>query len=525
MLPADKRTHKSRIGEILLNYDLISHEQLAKALEIQIQSGKRLGSVLQEMGYLDNDTLLNVLSKQYNLPYVNLFEVKVSPEILNLLHFEQVKSYRVLPLDRADDSVSVAMVDPKNIDMLRDVEFTLGSSVRPHVVPHFQMERAIMSFEKEGYGGASFEGKKLREDKVITETNVPGIHTLLRLLIDFNGTDLHLAAGAPPSMRINGELKRLSMPDISAAQMKDFVSAILTKDQMESFEKERELDFVLSLSDSGRFRMNIYKQRTSISLSARLIHEKIPSISALNLPEWISDYALKPQGLILLSGLVGHGKTTTLAALVNVINSNRKCNIVTLEDPIEYLHKHNKSNVNQREVGIDTRSFAEGLKHVIRQDPDVIIIGDLKDPESVAIALEAAEAGHHVIGAIHSLNSVTAIERILNIFPERQLPQIRTQLADTLLLVFSQKLVPGTEDKGRVLAYEKISNSQRVANLIREGKPANIRSLMLVAAEDLTAMDQSIARLCLEGKISFENGLKFSDNPAYYKELIGTGRI
>jgi twitching motility protein PilT len=516
--------HKPRIGEILLDYGLITHEQLLKALEKQIETRKRLGSILEEMGYLDTDTLLSVLSKQYNIPFVNLFEVKVPPDILKLLPFEQVKSFKVLPFKKVDNTVSLAMVDPNDVNVIRNVEFTIGGSVKPFIVPNYQMERAISKFEKEGYGETVFEGEKLKEERILVEPKIPSIYTLLKLLLDFKATDLHLAAGAPPSMRINNELKRLSMPKITSAQMRDFTSELLTKDQMDKFEKEKELDFVLSLHDTGRFRINIYKQRNSISLSARLIFENIPSIADLNLPEWITNYALKPHGFILIVGLPGHGKTTTASSLIDIINSNRKCNIVTLEDPIEYLHKHKKSNVNQREVGIDTESFSAGLKYILRQDPDVIMVGDLRDAESIAIALNAAETGHLVISTMHSLNTITAIDKILNIFPESQQPQIRMQLADTLLLIFAQKLIPRKDGEGRVLAYEKLVNSSRIANLIREGKVSNIKSLMQVVAEDISSIDRSIAKLYLEGKITFEDGLKFADNPTYYQELVRTGK-
>jgi twitching motility protein PilT len=198
---------------------------------------------------------------------------------------------------------------------------------------------------------------------------------------------------------------------------------------------------------------------------------------------------------------------------------------VTLEDPIEYLHKHGLCNVNQREIGIDTDSFAEGMKHIIRQDPDVIVVGDLKDTESIMIALNAAESGHLVIASINSLNTTTALEKMINIFPESQRPQIRIQLADTLLLGISQALIPLLEDdKKRILSYEKLTNSPRVGNLIREGKVTNIRSLMQIASDDMSSLELSLASLCLEGRISFENGLRFAGSPAQYKEIFKSGR-
>ena len=525
MITPDKKRQSPRIGEILLDYGLITSEQLIRALDRQVQSGDRLGSVLEGLGYLDSDTLLSVLGRQYDSPFVNLFEVKVSPEILELLPFEQVKSFKALPFSKSNDALSVAMVDPGDAVTIKNIESVVGSSVKPHVVPCYQMDKAISSFEKEGYGSITFEGVKLKEEKAITEERVPNMIAMLKLLTDFRATELHLAAGASPGMKINNELKRLSMPRVSSARMRDFISEILTKDQINEFESSKELDTVIILSDSGRFRINVFRQRNSISLSARLMYESIPSIADLHLPELVNDYALKQKGLILITGPAGQDKSTTLASITDLINSNRSCNIVTLEDPVRYLHKHKKSNVNQREISIDTDSFASGLKHVLRQGQDVIVISDLRDQESISAALNAAESGHLVIAAIHSLNTVTAIEKILNVFPDIRRPQIKMQLADALLLLLSQKLVPKAEGEGKIRAYEVLMNSSRVSNLIREGQVSNIRQMMQVASEDMSSLDQSLAGLCLESKISFDDGLNCSDNSVFYQALIRRGKI
>lgn len=515
--------HKPRLGEILLDYDLITQEQLAKALDRQMLAGGRLGSILEEMGYVGDDMLLSVLGRQHDLPFVNLFEATVSPDVLRLVPFDQVKSLKILPLNKSNNIVFVAMVDPDDATAIQRIESSVGGEVKPYIVPHHQMDKAISRFEEEGYGNAYFEGEKLKHEKVSFESKIPGIYTLLKLLADFKATGLQLTAGASPCMRVNNELRRLSMPKISAGQMREFAYEILKREQIEEFEKRKELDFVLPLAGTGRFRISLYKQRNSISLSARRMLEGIPSLKELNIPDWITDYAMKPQGLILVTGLSGDGKATTLSALVDLINSNRKCNIVTLEDPIKYLHKHKLSNVNQREIGIDTESFAEGLKHILRQAPDVIVISDLRDTESIAAALIAAETGHLVIGAMTSLNTTSAIDRILNIFPQNRQPQIKMQLADTLLLVLAQRLIPRKGDDGKVLAFEKLAGSSRVRNLIRDGKIINIRSLMQVASEDMLSIDRSIAKLCLEGRIRFEDGLEFADTPSYFQDLIRTG--
>jgi len=523
----EKKTiaEKQSLGQMLIEQGLITKEQLQRALESQIQTVDRLGSVLVELGYLDNDSLLNILSKQHSVPPVDLFKVEIPVEILNLLPYEKVMGFKVLPFKKEGNLIHIATIDPYNISAIQDIEFALGMRVKPYIVPAYQMEAALEMFKRWGYARKPFRGEDLKKVKPVTEKTEMGLFSLLRVLVKEGGTDLHLTAGVPPTIRIDGEMKRLSsMHVITPDQMKSFAIEVLSDEQMRLFEEKKEIDFAISIKDFARFRLNIYKQRNSISIAARHIIEHIPSLEELNLPLWLKDFALKQQGLILITGPSGQGKTTTLAALVDVINSNRRCNIVTLEDPIEYLHTHKKSNVNQREIGVDTASFAEGLKHIFRQDPDVIVIGEMRDPESIAIALNAAETGHLVLSTLPTLNATTTIDRIVDIFPSHQQHQIRTQFADAFLLIFSQRLVPRSDGRGRIPAYEMITNTFRIRNMIRESKAFNIRSLMQSASGDFSTIDQSLAELCLEGKINMEDGLRYADNPAYYQDLISIGR-
>ncbi|MBI4688320.1 MAG: PilT/PilU family type 4a pilus ATPase [Nitrospirae bacterium] len=529
-----KRGPKPLLGEMFLRQSLITEAQLKDAIKRQSQTGGHIGSILREMGYLNDESLLKLLSEQLETPPVNLFETKVPADTLKLLPFEKIRSFRVLPFKLMGVKVYLAMVNPKDINTIQDMEFMLGREVEPYVVPYYQMDKAISYFEKEGYGEKPFEGDYLKAKTLEEETEeeIPhaesmgtDIFTLLKLVGDYNATDLLITAGVSPSLRINNELKRLTMPPLTSQQVEELAYRVLTKEQKAEFEVEKEIDFSISLKGTGRFRINLYRQRNSISLAARYLIENIPTLRELHLPEWLSDFAVKSQGLILITGPSGHGKTTTMAALLDIINSNKRCNIVTLEDPIEYLHKHKKSNINQREIGIDTESFAAGLKHILRQDPDVIVIGEMRDPESISIALTAAETGHLVISTLHSMNTTTAIDRIVDIFPANQQHQVRMQFADIFLVVFGQRLVPKKDGEGLIPAYEKITNSFRVRNLLREGKSHNLRSLMQVAAVDMSSIDYSLAMLCLEGKIKFEDGLKFSDNQQYYEEMVRSGNI
>ncbi|MCK5286234.1 MAG: PilT/PilU family type 4a pilus ATPase [Thermodesulfovibrionia bacterium] len=514
------KSSKLLFGEVLLEYGVVTREQLKKALEWQIHVGGRVGSILKEMGYLDDDSLLNFLSKQFNISPVNLFELVVPPGILNLLPFEKVRSFHAFPVKEVDANITLAMINPHDMNAIQEVEFALSRRVEPSVAPFYQMEKAINYFEEEGYGNKDFDGVHLKEQVITIESETPSVYSLLNLVIEHRATELHLTVGIPPSIRIDSEIKRLPLPSVTSEQMIEFIQEVLTHEQKRIFAREKEIDFALSIPHTGRFRINIYKQRNSMSLTARFIRESIPTIEDIGLPPWINDYVLKTQGFIVITGPSGHGKTTTLSAIIDFINTHRRCNIVTIEDPVEYLHKHKRSNVNQREIGVDTESFATGLKHIFRQSPDVIVVSELQDLESISIVLTAAERGHLVICTMNSQNTITAIDRIINVFPEHQQHHIRQQLADALLFILAQRLVPKKKGGGRVLACEKIVNSARIRNLIREGKKIDIRSLMHVASSDIMSLDHCLANHYLKEEISFDDGIKFSDNPSYFQDLI-----
>jgi twitching motility protein PilT len=289
----------------------------------------------------------------------------------------------------------------------------------------------------------------------------------------------------------------------------------------EKFLRTNDLDIAITYPHLGRFRINFYRQRSSISITIRRLNERLPSLKDLRLPEWIRDYALKPQGLILISGPAGHGKSTTLCAMVDIINTTRRCNIISLEDPVEYLHKHKKSNINQREIGRDTPSFEKGMRAVFRQSPDVIVVGELRDKESFEIALRAASTGHLVLSTMNAANSTAVIRTTVNMFQESQQKLITMLLADSLLLSLAQRLVPSRDKTKQVLALERFTNSNRIANLIREGKLHQIRAQMETGCEEFTPLDLSLAELYKEGRIDFDDGLTYAVNKQLYQDITG----
>lgn len=517
---ADVKTkdRKPKLGEILLTYGIITSNMLKNALRRQLQVGGQIGSILIEMGYVSVDTLLDFLSKQFGVSPANLFKIDIPPQVLKILPLEKIKEYKVLPLE-IDDKFTLAMVNPSDFVAIKDIEFILGKRVHPVVVTSAQMKAAIKSLESKGV--RELKGYEIEKSSAaLSEEAASDMRILLNRLVESDASDLQLTAGVPPSLKFGNELMRLNMPPLTPQEMITCAKALMSEDQQKKFDSSNELDFAFTDNEKGRFRVSVYKQRSSISITIRRIFDYIPGLKELGLPAELRSYALKLQGLILITGPAGHGKSTTMASLVDIINTTRKCNIITLEDPIEYLHKHKNSNVNQREIGIDTVSFFEGMKHIFRQDPDVIVIGEMRDTDSFKIALQAAETGHLILSTLHARNATSTIARIIDMFPPHQQSQIRNQLADCLLLILSQRLVKKKDGSGLILAYEKLINTFKIKNFIREGKTHQIRSQMQIPGEEYSSIDASLAKLCLEGKITAEEGALHSDYLSFYQDMI-----
>jgi len=516
-----------KLGEILVACKLISEEELAKALKVQTQTGEHLGSVLLALGYLKVEELQEPLGMQMGLPTVNLYNMEIDPTVLNLLPFEIMKKHLVLPIAAHSKSIIIAMVRPNDYNAIKEIEFFIGRSVQPVVMPAIQIIAALKMME--GLDGKLLEPLRGAEIEALIgkrhpHSDLTELKQLFSMLVAQKASDLLLSAGAPPCLKKDNDVVRVSSTFLTPQDTLYYAHELMNTTQREEFERMKELDFALTYPDIGRFRINIYLQRSSISIAVRHINETIPTTDELGLPPWIEEYALKTQGLILITGPTGHGKTTTLAALIDVINRKRHCNIITIEDPIEYLHKHKCSNVNQREIGLDTDSFHEGLRHIFRQAPDVIVIGEMRDPESFAIAIQAAETGHLVLSTMHANTSTSAIERIIDVFPPQQQQQIRVQLAESFIMVLNQRLVPRKNSEGVVLALEKLIGSIRSRNLIREGKTHQIRSMLQQSSEEYESIDIALARLVRGNKISLETGLKFCENVVYFKQCAGSGK-
>ena len=332
------------------------------------------------------------------------------------------------------------------------------------------------------------------------------IPDLLRKVVERGASDLHVTSGAPPVVRVNGSLHRLEeygtlMPE----QLQRMIYSILTQKQRERLEQDLELDISYALPGQGRFRVNVYFQRDALGAAFRMIPFQIKSVEQLSLPRQVEDFARMARGLVLITGPTGSGKSTTLAALIDVINNEREQHIMTVEDPIEFLHRHKKCMVNQREVGHDTHGFAEALKHVLRQDPDIILVGEMRDLETISTALTAAETGHLVFATLHTQDAPQTIDRIVDVFPPFQQQQVRVQLASTLQGVVTQQLLLKSDKRGRIPATEVLVVTPAVRNLIREAKVHQIYSTMQAGGKfGMQTMDQALAEMVKKNIISYE---------------------
>ncbi|MBQ0140222.1 MAG: type IV pilus twitching motility protein PilT [Kurthia sp.] len=331
------------------------------------------------------------------------------------------------------------------------------------------------------------------------------IEELLIKADELNASDLHITVGIPPTFRINGRLQQYGEEKLLPDDLQQMVTTVIPEFRLQEFETKRELDFNYSLPNRCRFRMNAYHQRNSLTLAARKIDAVIPSIEQLQMPQVLYDLCKKTQGLILVTGPTGSGKSTTLAAMIDYINGNYAKHIITLEDPIEYLHNHRKSIVNQREVGTDTSSFSNGLRAALRQDPDIILVGEMRDLDTISTAITAAETGHLVMATLHTSSAPTTIDRIIDVFPPHQQGQIRVQLANVLQGIVSQRLFKRIDKEGRVAATEVLMQTPSVANLIRNDKVHQISNIMQTSRSlGMHTLDTSIQQLLNERKIDFE---------------------
>jgi len=353
------------------------------------------------------------------------------------------------------------------------------------------------------------------------------IDDLLKEVVEYKASDLHLSVGMPPIIRVDGNLLRTKYEPFTAAGIEDLLFPMLSNEQRRNLEQNWELDMSYGIQNVGRFRVNIYKNRGTYAAAFRTINTNVPTFESLGLSEVVRSITERPRGLILVTGPTGSGKSTTLASMIDYINETRSEHILTIEDPIEFVHKSKKSVIHQRELGQDTRSFANALKSALREDPDITLVGEMRDVETIGLALTAAETGHLVFATLHTSSASQTIDRIIDVFPEGQQQQIRVQLGGSLEAVFSQTLLPKTingTQQGRIMAQEILVKNNAVSNMIREGKSAQIYSAIQTGSgQGMQTLEAALSELYKKGYITEDDALAKSQRPEEFRRLSGLG--
>ncbi len=454
---------------------------------------------------------------------VELNAAVLDPLASATLEGDVARRHLVMPMSFEGDRLILAMVDPEDAEALNDVAALTGTIVEPVLATKAQIAKAILAVYGDGAADASTQKGSGRVGLDLGDKPMLDLHEVLEMVLENDASDLHLTNGLPPTLRIDGELMPIEgYAPLEPEELQRVAYGMLTQKQREQFEENLELDFSYSLPGKARFRVNLYQQRGAVGAAFRLVPFAIRSVDDLGLPDIIEQFARIPRGLVVVTGPTGSGKSTTLAALVDVINRERPVHIMTIEDPIEFLHPHRMAVVNQREVGADTHAFANALKHVLRQDPDVILVGEMRDIETMQMAVTAAETGHLVFATLHTQDAAQTVDRIIDAFPPGQQQQIRVQLALSLQGVVAQQLLPLANGAGRAVAAEIMMVTPAVRNLIREGKTHQLYSVMQAGAQfGMQTMDAALAALVNEGVVTFEAAKERCHNADEFVRLAG----
>ncbi len=521
-----------RLGEFLVDRKVLSRDLLETALHKESTEGVSLTAVLLGEGLVGEKDLVAAIAAHSDQRFVDLAEHFVTPDLASMIPAELALRHVVVAVDWEGSDLVVAIADPTDERAITAVEEAVGCSVRPAMAIRSELHKVITALYGQAPGTTGREKTVRRAESARGAVSDDADHLhhdelhlddLLVRVLDLGGSDLHLAVGCEPSVRVHGELKRLTeFPVMNGSEIRRMIYAVLTQRQREKFEEDLELDTSHAIPGHGRFRVNVFLQRDSVGAVLRVIPYEIVPLADLGLPLSVAKMAEYPRGLVLVTGPTGSGKSTTLASLVDLVNRTKPVHIMTVEDPIEFLHHHKKALVNQREVGEDTHSFAEALRRVLRQDPDVILVGEMRDLETIQIAITAAETGHLVFGTLHTQDAPQSIDRMIDVFPAHQQQQVKVQLASSLQGVVTQQLVPKATGKGRVAAVEVLVATPAVRNLIREGKTHQIYSSMQAGSQfGMQTMDQSLAHLVMSGTISMQSALEKCANPADLRRLAG----
>jgi twitching motility protein PilT len=527
----------SQLADILLGSGLLDEQQLSVAVARAEASGTPLVRAVVDLGVMSEQQVVASIAEYVGLPYADLTVDHIDPSAAVLVTVGLALELMALPVAFSDGGeLVVAIADPGNVSALDTITQITGLPARPALGVGADLRRAITNMA-DGAGlqsseevvaevVASDEGAQDEidpEQLVYEQRQRIDLNDALIELVKRGGSDLHLTAGLPPMIRMNGQLERMDeFPTMNSRDIQQMIYGLLTQRQREEFENHLELDCSYAIPSVARFRVNVFQQRDSMGSVMRIIPFEIKSIEDLGVPSQVSNFAYLPRGFVLVTGPTGSGKSTTLAALIDVINRERASHIMTVEDPIEFLHEHKRSVVNQRELGTDTHSFAAALKHVLRQDPDVILVGEMRDLETIQVALTAAETGHLVFGTLHTQDAPQTVDRVIDVFPPHQQEQIRVMLGGALQGVVCQQLLKTADGKGRVAACEVMIATPAIKNLIREGKTHQMYSSIQAGKQfGMVTMDQSLADMVIKGKVTYDAALEKCSNIPDFNRLCG----
>lgn len=513
--------YSKTLGDLLVDNRMLSKENVELQLRQEAETGTPFSQLVVSEGLVREEDLLRIFAEKVGLEYIRLDEIIFAPDVIVRLEPSICRKLNAVPIEMVGNKLKVAVADPFNTEILTDLERHAGCEV----IRAISTKDSIIAALNGLFGVPEMEVEEATAQGVMRSEEPPTINVneLLLQLLERKGSDLHLAAGAKPIIRIDGELIPLDGYDVlKPAELRAMVYALLTEKQRETFEENLELDCSHPLPGHARFRVNVMFQRESVGAVFRAIPEHAQTLEQLGMPDVVSTLAELSRGLVLVTGPTGSGKSTTLAALVDMINEARACHILTIEDPIEFVHHHKKALVNQREVGQDTQGFSNALRHALRQDPDVLLVGEMRDLETVSTALTAAETGHLVFATLHTQDAPQSIDRIVDVFPAEQQAQVRVQLASTLQAIVTQQLVPMAVGTGRTAALEVLIATPGVRNLIREGKGYQITSAMQAGGRHgMQTMDQSLAHLVKRNIITYEAAVERCSNIEDLRRLLG----
>ncbi|MBW3537830.1 MAG: PilT/PilU family type 4a pilus ATPase [Actinobacteria bacterium] len=531
-MPTQAQLQSRKLGEALVERKVLSRDVLEELLDRESNEGVSLPKMLRAENHVGEKDMVAALAAMNGMRFVDFEQTVINPTLDRLIPPDLARKHSCVAVDVDGSDLLVAMANPAP-QAVSEIQQATNWGIRPALASRGELQRVINAM----YGVAEAPAGAVSGDGQAAETGEDGapklrvveeapemdlhINVLLERVVELGGSDLHMAAGLPPNARVNGEIRQLEeFPVLTGSEIRRMIYAILTQKQRERFEANKELDTSHAVPGVGRFRVNVFLQRDNVGSVMRVIPYEIKPLEELGLPASVNQLAEMVRGLVLVTGPTGSGKSTTLASIIDIINRKRNEHIMTVEDPIEFLHDHKSCVVNQREVGEDTDSFAKALKAVLRQDPDVILVGEMRDNETISTALTAAETGHLVFGTLHTKDAPQSVDRIIDVFPPEQQQQIRVQLASSLNGVVTQQLVPRQSGNGRALACEILIATPAVRNLIREGKTHQIYSSMQAGGKyGMQVMDQSLAELVKKGAISMQMALERAANQEDLRRL------